>query len=215
VLLDALGTLVELEPPWPRLGAALGDELPPERVEAALRAEMRYYREHSHEGRDPASLAELRSRCAAVLSEALGRAVDVDTLMRSIRFRPYPDALPALELLRGRGAALVCVSNWDCSLPGVLAGCGLDGALDGVVASATAGASKPAPEIFRRGLELAGCEPDEAVHVGDTPEEDVAGARGAGIRALYLDRDGDRDGDGVNGAARIANLSEIEGHLCT
>ena len=210
VLLDALGTLVELEPPWPLLGTALGDEVAPQRVEAAVRAEMRYYRDHSHEGRDPASLAELRRRCAAVLSKALGRAVDVDTLMSSIRFRPYPDAMPALERLRDRGAKLVCVSNWDCSLPDVLARCGLDGALDGVVVSATAGARKPAAEIFDRALEIAGCEPEEAVHVGDTAEEDVDGARAAGIRALYLDRDGDGD---ANGAPRIASLSEIEGVL--
>jgi putative hydrolase of the HAD superfamily len=209
VLLDALGTMVELEPPWKPLAAALGDELAPERVEAAVRAEMDYYREHSHEGRDPAALADLRARCAAIVSAELGREVDVDTLMGSIRFRPYPDALPALEALRGRGAALVCVSNWDCSLPDVLARCGLDGALDGVVASATAGARKPDPEIFHRALELAGCEPEEAVHVGDTPAEDVTGARAAGIRAVHLDR----DGDGGNGAPRITSLAEIEGLL--
>jgi len=212
VLLDALGTLVELEPPWPRLGAALGDEVARERVEAAMRAEMRYYRAHSHEGRDPASLAELRSRCAAVLSKALGRTVDVDTMMSSIRFRPYPDAIPALQRLRERGAALVCVSNWDCSLPDVLEQCGLDGALDDIVVSATAGARKPAPEIFHRALEIAGCGPDEAVHVGDTAEEDVDGARAAGIRALHLDRDGDGGGS-ANGAPSIRTLGEIEGLL--
>jgi len=53
VLLDALGTLVELEPPWLHLG---GDE--PERAERAFRAEMAYYRSHSDEGRDTDSLAD-------------------------------------------------------------------------------------------------------------------------------------------------------------
>ena len=51
VLLDALGTLVELEPPWPHLAEALAVE-PDHHLVAAVRAEMAYYREHSHEGRD-------------------------------------------------------------------------------------------------------------------------------------------------------------------
>ena len=88
---------------------------------------MSYYRDHSHEGRDPDSLAELRARCAAVLSGALGREVPVETMMSAIRFRAFPDAAPALAELRGLGLKLVCVSNWDASLPEVLERCGLGG----------------------------------------------------------------------------------------
>jgi putative hydrolase of the HAD superfamily len=203
VLLDALGTLIELDPPWVHLAEAL-DIDPGDRVVEAVRAEMRYYRAHSHEGRDPASLAELRDRCAKVLSRALGREVSVETMMAAIRFRPYEDAAPALADLGSLGLRLVCVSNWDCSLPAVLAGCGLEGALDGVVTSAEAGARKPDPAIFRFALRVAGCSAAEAVHVGDTPEEDVAGARAAGIRALLLAR-GDDGG--------IRSLGAIRHHL--
>ncbi|HYU61223.1 MAG TPA: HAD-IA family hydrolase [Solirubrobacterales bacterium] len=204
VFLDALGTLLELEPPWPSLRRALGDDIPEERLIAAVRAEMAYYRDHSHEGRDASSLAELRERSAAVLSETLGRPVDVEVLMRAIHFRPFPDAVPALEALRARGLKLVCVSNWDCALPDVLERTGLHDHFDGSVTSAGAGARKPDPAIFRPALELAGCDPDEALHVGDTAEEDVAAARAAGIRALLLDRAGGGD---------IASLTEIEDHL--
>jgi putative hydrolase of the HAD superfamily len=218
VFLDALGTLVELEPPWVHLREAFGDEVPEDRLEAAVRAEMRYYRAHSHEGRDAASLAELRQRCVEVLSRALGRTVDVETLMAAIRFRPYPDAAPALATLRQRGLRTVCVSNWDCSLPGVLERCGLGGALDGVVASASAGARKPDPAIFAIALTVAGCAPREAVHVGDTAAEDAEGARAAGVRPLLLAR-GARDGaPGERGAGswpRIASLGEIEQYLET
>jgi putative hydrolase of the HAD superfamily len=173
-----------------------------------VRAEMRYYRAHSDEGSDPRSLADLRRRCAEVLSAELGRPVDVDTLMASIRFRAYRDAGPALASLRRRSLKLVCVSNWDCSLPEVLARCGIGEALDGVVPSATAGARKPDPAIFERALALAACAPADALHVGDTPAEDVEGARAAGVRALLIDRSGSADGDG-----RIASLGEIEDHL--
>jgi HAD superfamily hydrolase (TIGR01509 family) len=200
VFLDALGTLVELEPPWLGLREALGDGIPQERLVRAVRAEMAYYREHSHEGRDPPSLADLRERSAAVLSRELGREVDVATLVEAIRFDPFPDALPGLGVLRARGLRLVCVSNWDCSLERVLERCGLLEHLDGAVSSAQAGARKPDPAIFAPALALAGCRADEAVHVGDSPEEDLAAAEAAGIRALLIDREGGGD---------IASLEQI------
>lgn len=205
VFLDALGTLVELEPPWVSLRDRVPDEISDERLVAALRAEMAYYREHAHEGRDQRSLAELRERCAALVSDQLGSEITVDELVGAIRFSAYPDVVPALTALRDRGLRLIAVSNWDCSLPRVLDRCGLDGLLDGTVTSAEAGARKPDPAIFSAALELAGCEAGEALHVGDTEEEDVAGARAAGIRPLLIDREGP-DGD-------ISSLREIDQHL--
>jgi len=203
VLLDALGTLVELEPPWIHLAEELGTD-PDEHLVGAVRAEMSYYKDHSHEGRDPASLADLRNRCAAILSAKLGREISVETMMGTIRFHAFPDASPALARLRDAGMTLVCVSNWDFSLPEVLARCGLDGALDGVVTSAGAGARKPDPAIFGPALELVGCEPAEALYVGDTPEEDLVAAEAAGVRALLIDRDGGGD---------IESLDAIRHHL--
>ena len=203
VLLDALGTLVELEPPWQHLARELGVE-PDQGVEGAFRAEMRYYRDHSDEGRDAGSLAELRRRCAAVLSAELGREVPVERMMDSIRFRAFPDAPPALAALRRLGVRLVCVSNWDYSLPEVLQRVGIGEALDGVVTSASVGARKPDPRIFEAGLELAGCAAAEALHVGDTPAEDVAGAHAANIRAVLIDRGGGGD---------IESLDAIRHHL--
>jgi putative hydrolase of the HAD superfamily len=205
VFLDALGTLVELEPPWISLREMVPAEVSDERLVEALKAEMAYYKEHAHEGRDEASLAELRERCAHIVSERLGMDVGVDELVAAIRFSAYPDAVPALRGLRDRGLRLVAVSNWDCSLPRVLDGCGLGELLDGTVTSAETGSRKPDPEIFARALELAGCDAADALHVGDTAEEDVAGARAAGIRPLLIDRDGG-DGD-------IASLEEIDQHL--
>ena len=52
IFLDALGTLVELEPPWVGLRQALGEEVTDDRLVAAVRAEMAYYKAHSDEGRD-------------------------------------------------------------------------------------------------------------------------------------------------------------------
>jgi len=71
ILLDALGTLVALEPPAPRLRAALasrfGLEVSHDEAARAIAAEIAYYRAHFDAGRDEASLRELRRRSAAVL----------------------------------------------------------------------------------------------------------------------------------------------------
>jgi HAD superfamily hydrolase (TIGR01549 family) len=203
VLFDAMGTLVALEPPWFELASALElDDT--ERVRKAMLIEMAYYRDHAREAVDAPSLARLRGDCAALVEGELGVAVSPDTLMSAIRFRAYDDAAPALADLRERGLRLICVSNWDYALPEVLAGCGLAGLLDGVVTSAAVGAGKPDPAIFAAALELAGCEADAALHVGDSPREDIEGATAAGIWALMIDRE--RGGD-------VASLAEVAAHL--
>jgi putative hydrolase of the HAD superfamily len=47
------------------------------------------------------------------------------------------------------------------------------------------GYRKPDPEIFRQTLARTGATPSQAAHVGDNPVDDVAGARGAGMRAIH------------------------------
>jgi putative hydrolase of the HAD superfamily len=196
VLLDALGTLVRLEPPAPRLRdelRQLGFEVEAEAAERAFAAEISYYVEHHAEGRDASSLAELRDRCAAVLREALAvpglpLTTAREAMLASIRFEPYPDAAPALRELGMRGLRLVVASNWDCSLRGVLDGAGLGALVDGVVSSAEAGARKPDPALFEAALRVARCTPEEAVHAGDSVENDVEGARSAAVRAVLVDR---------------------------
>jgi putative hydrolase of the HAD superfamily len=79
-------------------------------------------------------------------------------------------------------------SNWDYSLPDWLERAGIGRLVDGAVSSATVGALKPATAMFEAGLELAGCSAAEAVHVGDSVENDVQGASAAGIRAILLQR---------------------------
>ena len=75
ITIDALGTLLELLPPAPRLRAALRERLGVEVSEAeagrAMKAEIGYYRAHLWMGRDAAGLAQLRRACAEVLRDAL------------------------------------------------------------------------------------------------------------------------------------------------
>ena len=206
VSLDALGTLVELEAPAPRLVAALaerGVDVSPEDAERAFAAEIAFYLEHHLEGRDSISLAELRSRCARVLEEQLGVADLLEPMLAALRFRAFPDAAPALWELRANGLRLVVVSNWDCSLPSVLDEAGLLGLVDGVISSAEAGAAKPDPVPFLLGLELAGASPEQALHVGDSVERDVLGARATGMEGVLLDREG---GGAIRSLGDLARL---------
>jgi len=204
-LIDALGTMVRLDPPWERISPAVVEGVAPERVRDAFSDEMAFYSAHAHEARDAEGLAELRSRCAALLSHGLGREVDVATMMEAIAFEAYDDAAPALRELRGMDLRILCVSNWDYALGEVLERIGLAELLDGVVTSASSGFRKPDPAIFDAALAMAGCAAGEAIHVGDG-DEDVAGARAAGIEVLRIDRSGRGEGD-------IASLNEIVQHL--
>lgn len=58
----------------------------------------------------------------------------------------------------------------------------------GIICGDMVRAYKPHKEIFEKVLEISGCHPDEAIHVGDSLRSDVAGAQNAGIRAVLLDR---------------------------
>ena len=219
VLLDAHGTLVELEPPAPALRGLLAArfevEVSEREAAAAIAAEVAHYRAHLDAGRDRPSLEALRARCAEVLRDSLPQsrrlaAISPEamtaTLLDSLRFRAFDDVEPALRALRDAGLKLVVASNWDISLAEVLGRVGIAGLLDGVVTSAQAGASKPAGAVFAAALTLAGVAAADAVHVGDRIDEDVAGARLAGIEPILLRRDG---GAGPEGVPTIASLLEL------
>jgi putative hydrolase of the HAD superfamily len=199
VLLDALGTLVELQPPAPRLRRLLresGFEVSEERAAQGFAAEIAYYLDHHLDGSDRERLERLRDRCA----EEMRRALDIPGLdhatarrvmLGALEFTAYPDVLPALGELRARELTLVVASNWDCSLPAWLRPTGILDLVDGVVTSAEVGRAKPSPRVFERALAMARVDPGEAVHVGDKVDNDVEGAAAAGVRGVLLQRVGD------------------------
>ena len=57
-----------------------------------------------------------------------------------------------------------------------------------VVSAASAGAAKPAREIFDAAVRAGGANAAETLHVGDHPLHDVQGARDAGLRAVWVNR---------------------------
>jgi putative hydrolase of the HAD superfamily len=213
VLLDALGTLVELQPPAPRLRRVLresGIDVSEKQAAAGFMAEIAYYLDHHLDGSDRERLERLRDRCADELRRGLGvpeldHATARRAMLGSLEFEPYPDVLPALRELRDRGVTLVIASNWDCSLPEWLRPAGILELVDGVVTSAEVGAAKPAPRVFQRALAVASVEPGEALHVGDKVDNDIEGAAAAGVRGVLLQR----EGEPPPGVEAIRTLEEL------
>ncbi|HKQ13263.1 MAG TPA: HAD family hydrolase [Steroidobacteraceae bacterium] len=97
----------------------------------------------------------------------------------------YPDVLPALEQLRAR-YRLFTASNGNADIGKI----GLAHFFERTVNARLVGALKPDPAIFHKVIEGTDLQAHEVVYVGDDPLLDVEGARGAGMHAIWIDRQG-------------------------
>lgn len=97
----------------------------------------------------------------------------------------FPEARPALKALR-RNYVLIAVTNGNADLERI----GIDHLFHDFVSASIAGAAKPARQIFDVAVEAGGAAAEQTLHVGDHPEYDVTGARDAGLRAVWVNRDG-------------------------
>jgi HAD superfamily hydrolase (TIGR01509 family) len=123
-----------------------------------------------------------------------------------------PAAAAGLQRLRTRGYALCVVSNTmrtpGATLRRVLDQHGLLGYFSTLTFSDECGIRKPDPEIFALTLRAVSVSPADAIHVGDDPTLDVAGARAAGLRVLRVAR-GQASPDDPEPDATIADLSGL------
>ncbi|MEQ1759265.1 MAG: HAD family hydrolase [Vicinamibacterales bacterium] len=98
----------------------------------------------------------------------------------------FPDAAETLSSLRESGLKLGLITNGSVRMQSRKLEClALLPMFDMVLISDAEGISKPDPRIFHRALEGLSVEPRRAVFVGDHPEVDIAGARAAGMRAVW------------------------------
>ena len=176
VTIDAYGTLLTLVDPMPELLALL-PAYEPRAIEHAFHAEVAYYRRSAGEGRDAATLAQLRESCVGVFNEALGSSLSVEEYVGTLRFEVLPGTGEALERLRALGLTLAVVGNWDFSLHERLAAAGLMRSFAAVVHAA----GKPDPAGILRALDLIGVSSERALHIGDGDSDEEA-ARAAGVR---------------------------------
>jgi HAD superfamily hydrolase (TIGR01662 family) len=174
-------------------GERLGLRLDPARYAAARAAAVADLRHHPELEHDE----EIWVRFTADIVRGMGgdgehvrevaRAI-TDGWLRSENFELYEDVPPVLDRVRRSGAKIGLVSNTSRDLNAFVRHFSLD--VDAWISSRVHGKVKPSPTIFRAALELLDVAPEAAVMVGDSPLDDIDGARALGMRAYLVDREG-------------------------
>jgi len=176
-----------------RLGARFGLDLDPSRYAAAREQAVEGIRRYPELEHDEEIWVAFTERIIRGMGGDADSAHDCAVAMTSAwehaeHFELYEDALPVLAALRAQGLKLGLVSNTGRDLEAFVAHHRLD--VDAVIGSGAFGRTKPHPAIFEALLKRIEIDPADAAMVGDSPEDDIDGARAAGIeRAFLLDRD--------------------------
>ncbi|HAW60992.1 MAG TPA: HAD family hydrolase [Pseudomonas sp.] len=93
----------------------------------------------------------------------------------------FPDVQPTLEFLANH-YTLGVITNGNADVRRL----GLADYFQFTLCAEELGIGKPDPHPFRQALRLGGALPEQAVHVGDHAEDDIAGAQQAGLRAVWF-----------------------------
>ncbi len=170
-------------------GTAVGAD---DYVAALVEAEDAFW-ERCSAGSQSARLADLLAEASTAVGADVAAAVLEEAAVRHLdSWTPHvahdPDAVPVLRALRERGLRTGLLSNthwpehWHEHF---LERDGLLGLLDVRVYSSNEPHMKPHPAIFHTTLERLGVAPERAVFVGDRQLDDVSGAQGVGMRAVW------------------------------
>lgn len=103
-------------------------------------------------------------------------------------WKPFPEVETVLETLQRKGFRLGVISNFDSRLFHILDSWNLSHRMERIIVSSRVGADKPHPQIFSYALHAFGVKASEALHVGDHPQEDQAGAEAAGLQSFLVKR---------------------------
>jgi putative hydrolase of the HAD superfamily len=229
ICFDAAGTLFDLREPvgttYARLAKRFGVPADPLRLTDGFRRAFRLAPPLAFPGAPAGELPDRERRWWRAIVDATFAAAGASAVPAELfetlfehyagrdAWRCHDDTLPVLGRLRRRGYALAIVSNFDGRLLPLVHDLGIGPLVDATVCSARVGAAKPDPRIFEHTLALVGAPPAEALHVGDDPELDVAGALAAGLRAVHIDRGGKRERAARHAAPTVSTLAELESLL--
>ena len=207
VLFDAAGTLFRLREPVGAVYAnvALAHGVPPEpglaqRIEQGFQVQFPAMPRPRYQPRDSARNDAEDRRWWRLLVQRVMQdftPLDFDSFFETVyalyaraeAWELFPEVPGVLRELRRRGHRLAIVSNFDARLLPVCEGLGLRKQVDVIAYAAEAGAAKPDAGIFAWTLRRLGMDAPAALHVGDSLQEDVEGARAAGLDALWVQRE--------------------------
>jgi putative hydrolase of the HAD superfamily len=104
--------------------------------------------------------------------------------------KPIAGMVDLARELAGRGVRVAVLSNSEGRLAELLTEVGIADAFAAIIDSGKIGIEKPHPAIFDHTLAVLEVRPRgvDAIHVGDSWDADIAGARGAGWRAIWYGR---------------------------
>jgi HAD superfamily hydrolase (TIGR01549 family) len=193
---------------YAELGARFGVQLDPARYEQARLAALHVWRaetlEHRSAGHRRFAVEIVRGMGAhAAAAEQIGIAAE-EAWGDPANFELFPDVLPLLEVLRSSACTVGLLSNTDRELAPFAAELGIS--VDFALASHAHGRRKPCTTIFAAALALGGATPEQSVMVGDSMEDDIAGAVGLGLRAVLVDR---HDRYPEHAGERVRGLDEL------
>jgi putative hydrolase of the HAD superfamily len=220
VFLDAVDTLLFPEPSavvkYVQVAHAAGSRLTPEaiaqRFRAAFRREERLDLDAGLRTDERRERRRWRDIVATVLDDVPDPPACFDELWdwfgRPGAWHVAEDAGPTLAELARRGLVLGVASNFDSRLRAVVAGHQPLSPVRHLVISSEVGWRKPARPFFDRIAETVGVPPSEVLFVGDHEENDVRGARAAGMRALLLAG----SGGGQDSITRLGDLLRVDFH---
>ncbi len=174
---------------YQRLGARFGLELDPSRYPEAREKAVEGIRRHPELEHDEEIWVAFTERIIRNMGGDVDSAHECALEMthaweHAEHFELYEDAPPVLAELRAQGLKLGLVSNTGRNLEEFIAHHRLD--VDAALGSGAFGRTKPHPAIFQAVLERLEVEPAAAAMVGDSPEDDIDGARAAGMRVAFL-----------------------------
>ena len=125
----------------------------------------------------------------------------------------FPEVSATLDRLRPTYALALITNGAPDIQRDKLARSGLEPYFPVVAVSGEAGVAKPDPAIFAQTLAALEVAADEAVMVGDSPAADILGANRAGVRAIWIRREGQPLTAGARPDATIASLDELDALL--
>ena len=125
---------------------------------------------------------------------------------------PIPETVEAIRTVQdGWRTALLSNADDEYLLPNLGL---LDLEFEAVLSSEEARIYKPHPKLFRQMLDRLNVAPGQAVYIGDRQYEDVQGASGVGINAVWINRTGEPLNPRLpEPACQINSLLELPGLL--
>ena len=210
VSFDVGGTLIE---PWPSVGHVYAEvaakhgaqNLSPEILNRRFAAAWKAHPGVDYRVEDWSAIVD--ATFAGLIADKPSKTFFPELFERFAQadaWRIFDDVPPTLAVLAEHGVRLGVISNWDERLRPLLGFLGLAHNFETIVVSCEVGASKPSPAIFKTAVEAFAVAAENILHVGDSFDMDVAGARAAGLQAIQIARD-----HSVVAADQIKSLREL------